>query len=257
MRDEINKLLKTLDIYDYVKIFKNKFFKNPIEKELEQKRYNFYLDFIKKGDTCFDIGANYGNRTEIFLSLGAKVIAIEPQPKQAKFLRRKFKNKINLIEKAVGAVSSKSTMYISADNQLSSLSSDWISEVKKQRFNHVSWDKKIEVEITTLDDLIKQYGKPNFCKIDVEGYELEVIKGLSQPIRIISFEYTIPEFTERAIDCLNYLNGLGKIICNYSTGETMQFGLNNWLNPSEFIELFKSLPSKGIIDGDIYVKYPG
>src|SRR4030067_1890379 len=137
MRNEINRFLKTIDLYDYLKIFRDKFFINSIEKELTQKRYNFYSEFIKEGDTCFDIGANYGNRTEIFFRLGASVIAVEPQPQQVKFLKRKFKEKIYLVEKAVASKAGKSILYISAENPLSSLSSEWISEVKKKRFLQV------------------------------------------------------------------------------------------------------------------------
>ena len=109
--------------------------------------------------------------------------------------------------------------------------------------------------MTTLDEMIIKYGKPDFCKIDVEGFEFEVLKGLTQPIGTVSFEFTIPEFVDKAIECLNYLNNLGKIICNFSPGETLTFALDEWLNATDFIELFNTLPAKGIVDGDIYIKF--
>jgi hypothetical protein len=62
MKKFIRDFLIYIDIYDYFKIFKDKFFRHPIEKELFRKRYNFYSKLIKNGDVCFDIGANYGNR---------------------------------------------------------------------------------------------------------------------------------------------------------------------------------------------------
>jgi hypothetical protein len=135
------------------------------------------------------------------------------------------------------------------------MSKEWIEKVKTNRFKQANWNNKIEVEMTTLDEMIVKYGKPDFCKIDVEGFEFEVLKGLTQPIGIISFEFTIPEFVDKAIECINYLNKLGKIICNYSSGETLIFALEEWLNPNDFITLFKTLPDKGIVDGDIYIKF--
>jgi FkbM family methyltransferase len=256
LKKNLKKILKDVDLYDYIKMFKDQFFKPEKEKELEKKRLTLYSEFVKKDDLCYDIGANYGNRTEIFLQLGANVVSVEPQPEQARFLERKFKKNIHLVKKAIGAEPGQSLMYISADNPLSSLSPEWIQQVKRERFKHVSWDNTIEVELTTIDKLIEKYGKPDFCKIDVEGYELEVIKGLSEPISYISFEFTIPEFTNRAVECINRLNNLGKIVLNYSPGETLEFELDKWLPADEFLNLFLTLPSRGIVDGDIYVNYP-
>ena len=225
------------------------------EKINQKKRLNFYSTLIKKNDLCFDIGANYGNRSEVFLKLGAKVVAFEPQPKPLKFLRRKFKDKIIVEDKALGPNVGKSDLFISSASTLTSMSEEWIDEVKNIRFKQANWNDKIEVEVTTLDEMIEKYGKPAFCKIDVEGFEIEVLKGLTQPIGTISFEFTIPEFVDKAIDGVNYLKKLDKILCNYSSGETLVFAFDKWLNPQDFIQVFKNLPDKGIVDGDIYVKF--
>jgi FkbM family methyltransferase len=255
MNYKIYTLLNELDLYDHLKIFKDRFFKNELEKITEQKRFNFYSKIVKKNELCFDVGANYGNRSEVFLKLGAKVIAFEPQPKPLRFLKRKFKNNITILDKALGSHPGKSDLYISSASTLTSMSKEWIEKVKTNRFKQADWNNKIEVEMTTLDEMIIKYGKPDFCKIDVEGFEFEVLKGLTQPIGIISFEFTIPEFVDKAIECLNYLNNLGKIICNFSPGETLTFALEEWLNATDFMEMFKTLPAKGIVDGDIYIKF--
>jgi FkbM family methyltransferase len=248
-------LLNRLGLFANVKFYKDKIYKNKIERELVNKRFQFYSNFLNKGEFCFDVGANLGNRSEVFLKIGCKVLAVEPQPELVKYLNRKFRNQIQIIPKAIGAYEGKAELYLSVDSPLSSLSKEWIGELKKGRFYNVDWNKSIEVELTTLDNLITKFGKPDFCKIDVEGYELEVLKGLSQKINLISFEFTIPEFKDRAIECIKHLGSFGEFLCNYSSGESLKFGLDQWLSVEEFLTLFDKLPESGIIDGDIYVKY--
>lgn len=256
MNYQLNIFLKKIGIFNSLKLFKDKYFENPVHKDYRESLINFYSQFICKGDFCFDVGASYGNRTETFLELGARVLAVEPQANEYKFLKKKFGNKVILIKKAVGSKMGLAKMYLNEHSALSSLSKDWISKVSEsKRFKNVYWNKEVNVEIVTLDSLIQKYGKPEFCKIDVEGYEFEVIKGLSQPIKIISFEFTIPEYTDKAIDCLTHLAGLGRIICNYSSAETLQLGLAEWIDLDDFKKIFLALPSQNIIDGDIYVKF--
>lgn len=256
MNYHINTFLKKIGIFNQLKLFKDKYFENPVHKNYRERLLGFYSQFINKGDFCFDIGASYGNRTDTFLKLGAKVLAIEPQKNEHNFLKRKFGDKIILIRKAVGSVCETKKMFLNEHSALSSLSEEWISKVKdSNRFKNLNWDKSIDVEVITLDYLIDIYGRPDFCKIDVEGYELEVIKGLSKPIKLLSFEFTIPEFTDRAIECINHLSSLGKIICNYSKGESLELGLEEWVDSKNFLELLKIFPSKDIIDGDIYVRF--
>jgi FkbM family methyltransferase len=249
------KILSYVGIYNRIKLLKERYFKNPVQINIDEKLHNFYSQIIRPGDLCFDVGASYGYRTESFLKLGAKVIAVEPQLQPAKFLKLRFNNNIVLVRKALGNKNDIKPMLISSAGALSSLSENWVMEVKKKRFKSETWKKKINIEVTTLDDLINRYGVPDFCKIDVEGYEYEVLQGLTKPIRLLSFEYTIPEFTDRAIMCINYLSNLGEINCNYSSGESLKFGLDDWQKPDAFILLFKELPVKNIIDGDIYVKF--
>lgn len=248
-------LLQKLDLFDFLKIIKDKYFRFGASKREFEKRVNFYSQFISNGDLCFDVGANYGNRTEAFLELGAKVVAIEPQPKPLRFLKRRFKDRVTIVDKALGEIEGTVSLFISSSTSLTSASKEWVDKVSNGRFSKASWNDQILVPLTTLDQLIKKYGKPEFCKIDVEGYEFEVIKGLSDSIHIISFEYTIPEFTDKAIMCIDHLNSIGKIECNYSVGETLKLALDYWSEPEKFISLFNQLHLNGIIDGDIYVRF--
>lgn len=255
MNNSVNNFLRKIDIYDHIKIFKDRYFENPIETEHRKKLMVFYKNFIKPGDLCFDIGASYGNRSETFLKLGAKVVAVEPQFMPFRYLKRKFKDSISIENKGVSSENKKMEMIVSSHSALSSFSPDWVNTVSQKRFQGISWDKKIEIDVITLDSLIKKYGIPDFCKIDVEGHELEVLKGLTKSIKYISFEFTIPEFREKVIECINLLSNLGDFLCNFSDGEKLELNLTEWLSKEDFIEFFKNLNDPNLVDGDIYIKF--
>ncbi len=170
-----------------------------------QLRSNFYASFVRAGDLCFDIGANVGNRVGPLLYVGARVVAVEPQPYCYTLLRKKYGRKIKLVTKGLGEKESVQDFYISSAHTISSFSKEFVDNMGKGRFKNYTWEPPIKIKITTLDKIIKKYGLPVFIKIDVEGYELEVLKGLSSPIRMISFEYTVPEQTNKVIECIQQI----------------------------------------------------
>ena len=132
---------------------------------------------------------------------------------------------------------------------LSTMSDHW----KKGRFSNQIWDNKILVEVITLDELIKTYGLPNYIKIDVEGFELDVLQGLTQKAGIISFEFT-SEFLNKAINCLNYLQKIGYDKFNFSIGERRKFS-SNWQNQINIIEVLKDeIKNDKLLWGDIYCR---
>jgi FkbM family methyltransferase len=259
MRKALKKTLDLMGILGPLTNFKHDHF--PTEgqkKELESHpaRLKFYAQFIKPGDTCFDVGANMGNRTKVFLELKAKVVAVEPQKDCYEVLRIKYGKRINLITKGLGQKEGTETFFLSSSTEFSSFAKDWVDAVQKERFAGVhNWDKKETIEMTTLDNLIRQFGKPAFCKIDVEGYELEVLKGLTQPVKFISIEYTVPEQVEKSVTCIEYLNTIGKITCNYSKWESMQLALPVWGSAAEMIAIIRSKEFKDTRWGDIYIAF--
>ena len=222
------------------------------------RRTAFYKQFISEGELYFDVGANYGNRVEAMLEIGSKVIAIEPQQECCKFLGKKFGRSIEIVNKGLGAQNGQLEFFQSDASTLSTFSAEWIEKVKQSgRFSQYNWNKKSIVEITTLDNLIAQYGKPRFVKIDVEGYELEVLKGLSVPIDYISFEYTVPEQIEKMTQCIRHIESLGmdmNTVCNFSVGESMVWAKPSWVTCSEMIDLIETPEFIASGFGDIYIR---
>jgi FkbM family methyltransferase len=253
----IRKLIKRFGLMPYLKVFRGDYFPSAGQKQeirLMPSRRSFYSQFISKDDLCFDIGANIGNRTKVFLYLGAKVVAVEPQRECSRILNIRFGSKINLEQSALGESNGDGVIFISDTSEVSSLSKDWISEVSKSRFHDKQWKETELVTISTLDTLISKYGVPKFCKIDVEGFEEEVLKGLSQPIPIISFEYTVPERLMEVRNCINQLVRLGEFECNYTLGENMKFELDNWISKEALLDQIHNL-SGATEFGDIYVRF--
>lgn len=225
------------------------------EQALFYKRRDFYAQFVAANDLCFDVGANIGNRIGPLLELGARVVAVEPQKECYEVLNENFGNRIEIVKKGLSGKEGKEDFYISDVNVVSSFSPEFIKAMKGGRFRKFKWKEKIEVEMTTLDVLINRFGSPRFIKIDVEGYELEVLKGLSNPVAMISFEYTVPELLDNVVKCIEQIEKTGAVHeYNYSVGESMDFELNTWLS----IEKMKNhISEKGFSEtlfGDVYCR---
>jgi len=228
-----------------------------------RKLLRFYSQFVNEGDLCFDIGANIGNRTGVFLKLGATVVAVEPQNICMQKLLKKYGNndKVFLVHKALGAREGEGNLILSNSHTVSSMSKEWIDCVRDSDMFFTStsafqWHKNVSVPIITLDRLIEKYGSPTVCKIDVEGFEYQVIKGLSQPVKVISFEFTpTPKLINLAVKSIKHLATIGNVQFNYSFGESMVFALPEWVNDSKICNVLLSIPYKTAFSGDIYARF--
>src|ERR1700689_1393975 len=156
----------------------------------------FYKQFVNPGDLVFDIGANVGSHSRAFLNLGARVVAVEPDPRCISELQSI--PRLSVVHAAAGEDGVFGQLKFGHSSVASTLSGKWIeSATRVDRFGGFEWTGTLPVIQYSLDHLIQLYGVPQFIKIDVEGYEVEVLRGLSQPVRAVSFEFT-PECLEEA-----------------------------------------------------------
>jgi FkbM family methyltransferase len=234
-----------------------KYYNPAAQKKILQdaeSRQQFYAMFVRKNDLVFDIGANMGNRVAPLLALGAKVLAVEPQETCYLYLKLKYGNSIHIEQKASGAGEYTSTIRLNRHSStIASMSEKWIGAVQNSRFKNYTWSGEQKVTVTTLDELIRQYGRPGFIKIDVEGFEAEVLKGLSQPVDVISFEYTTPEMLGETLHCLRLLNALSENYqYNFSIAENNTLASPQWISYDAMKELLSR--DAGILKGfgDIY-----
>lgn len=223
------------------------------------EKIRFLKKLLKPNDLIFDVGANVGKTAEIYDFLKCKIICFEPQPECFNILKMKFKDNQNIILEQIGlgAKNESIDLYLCHSNTISTFSKQW---VEKSRFtkNHI-WDKTIKAKIFTLNEMIDKYGKPKFIKIDVEGYEYNVLKGLTKPIDLISFE-AANEMMPAVIKCIEYLYTLGYDKFNFTIAEKPLFVFPDWMTKEKFIENLKLLSEKidwSEIDGlwgDVYAK---
>ncbi|MES1219865.1 MAG: FkbM family methyltransferase [Bacteroidota bacterium] len=218
------------------------FFK-AIEIEKEKKEIEFYKSFLPPCDLIFDIGANDGHKTEAFLRICRKIVSCEPDKKNFHVLQTRFsykRKRVFLENIAVTDTRGKSVFHIHhPGSAFNTLSLKWKETLEND--NLEKWNEKIKfsseniIQTTTLDLLIKKYGTPDFIKIDVEGYEENVLKGLSQPIPFISFEGLWPEASEELQACFNRLENLDKTVL-YNIAVDEKLLLDSFTNRNGIID---------------------
>jgi len=215
-----------------------------------------YSGFVKPGDLVFDIGAHVGDRVRAFRHLGARVVAIEPQPALARTLRLLYgpDRMVTVEQAAVGREPGTIELNINLDNPtVSTASSEFIASAKgAPGWEGQRWGKRITVPVTTLDALTAQHGPPSFIKIDVEGFEAEVLAGLSSPPPALSFEFTLIQ-RDVARVCIERCVALGYTRFNAALGESQKFEHAEWLDALAMTRWLDALPMQAN-SGDIYAR---
>lgn len=213
-----------------------------------------YRNFVRPGDLVFDIGAHVGDRIAAFRRLGARVVALEPQPALAKTLHLIYGRdpKVTIGAAAVGRQPGSIELNVNLANPtVSTASADFIAATADAPgWESQVWSKRVRVPLTTIDALIASHGKPAFIKIDVEGFEAEALAGLSQPVAALSFEFTLIQ-RNVARECIERCRTLGYAQFNAALGESQTFAHYDWVDADAISRWIDGLPPQAN-SGDIY-----
>lgn len=227
------------------------------DKKSEIQFYRTLLDGFREGDLIFDIGANQGYKTGIFLKLGARVVSVEPDEASQEILKQSFlkyrlkRKPVVIVPKAVSDRNSKLRMWIdtpgSAKNTLSQKWAETLREDNMRFGEKLRFRQCKEVETISMEKLITEHGFPFFIKIDVEGHELSVLQGMQRPVPYLSFEVNLPEFRPEGLQSVEILGRLARNgVFNYSADCRRGLALKQWLGTQEFLAVLGSCGDKSI-----------
>ena len=203
-------------------------------------------------ELIFDIGFNIGEFTQTCFNKfpNCSVVAVEANPELASKVSNHFYTKYNftllnnLVSDKEGELIdfyiSRYTTGVSTASTTFMENSRFTKGSKNVEANSIKWEAPIKIESISLDSMIERFGIPHLLKIDVEGYELNVLKGLTQKVNDICFEWHEEE-SEQLYKILDHLESLG-----YE-----QFGLIGWFDEGDVF------PKATFSDkGDPYLEYP-
>ena len=157
---------------------------------------------------AFDIGANRGDWTSAALDKGYKVVALEPGYIYREFAKSFIYNaNVIPLKFAVSNTDFDRVEFYEADEDgLSTLNKDWLTKETMPYAGKAF--RTIQATTITLDSLADIYGVPDLIKIDVEGAEWSVFRGMTRKMGMLSFEWTLATLGEHEAQ-LEYLRSLG------------------------------------------------
>jgi len=263
-RDPLRRTLGRLGVYERVKAswiydlywsFANR--RIVDDRRKEARFYRTLLEGFRRGDLIFDVGANVGYKAGIFLAMGARVVAAEPDELNQSILTQKYltyrlrKKPLTIVGKAISEENSIQKMWIDAPGSaLNTLNNKWAQTLKEDeaRFGRqMNFGQSKDVETTSIEQLIKEHGVPYFIKIDVEGHEISVLRGMRQPVPYLSFEVNLPEFRAEGLECVQELGRLapdGQF--NYSTDCRQGLAQERWVTKEEISAVLASCPDPSL-----------
>jgi FkbM family methyltransferase len=246
--ENVKKLSRVIGVYPFARWF----YRHVMDREslsAFRREREFLRQIVGPQDLCFDVGANVGLKTELLLDLGARVVAFEPQGDCLDELVARLGSRPGLttVAAAMGPNPGEGTFYRRDRPTTSGMVCEWEGNVVGAS----------TVKVTTLDECIGKYGVPKYCKVDVEGYELQVFQGLSRPVENISFEFHLRgNGAQTALACLDMLAQLGNYAATLTLADTPSFVRPEWWNIREFRDAMPKITAQapGRDWGDIFLR---
>jgi FkbM family methyltransferase len=218
------------------------------------------MEGFRQGDLIFDVGANVGDKTDVFLRLGARVVAVEPDERCQEILRGRFlkyrlaPKPIIIVGQAVSDTVGAETMWVDGPGSaVNTLSQRWVETLRRdaKRRDHtldaLEFAQTKSVATTTLEQLFAVHGLPFFVKVDVEGHELRVIRGIHHSVPYLSFEVNLPEFRQEGLQCLEVLESLDSAgEFNYVVDCQRGLVLRKWIDAHQFSHVLYHCTNKCI-----------
>lgn len=191
----------------------------------------------------FDIGCNVGQWIEANLQGGNRIIGLEPNPIIYRKAKDRYKEgrRVLIYNLAASYESDKEIdFYIEKYDQnavCSTASPEWVNN---SRFTDtLKWDK-IQVKTIALNDMIERFGEPEFIKIDTEGYEYHVIRGLYCAVCPLCFEWA-EETGDDIIHSIDHLHAIGYNRFFILSGEDYTFRPSRWISTIHAIDKMRGL----------------
>ena len=249
IRELGSKALRGAPIFGLVRfLYRSVFDRHALAKA--RAKTKFYSQFIRRGDLVFDVGAHVGDYAEVFCDLGARVIAVEPVASSAQLLRDRLRKRQTVVEEcALGKDEGTAELHVGSLTNLSTLSQEWMHAYSLIHPEN-RWSETVQIRVRTLDALARQYGNPTFVKIDTEGFDDQVLEGMSFRPAALSFEY-LPPIIFVAMSCLSVLPDYK---FDYTTELEMSLQLGEWVSAREMRDLLATLPGT-VRFGDIFAAH--
>jgi FkbM family methyltransferase len=184
------------------------------------------LELFEPGELVLQVGAGDGELTASFVERGARVVAVEPDPRRARALRERLDGAdLVVIEKAVGS---------------------W------EGAHESAWPQPMLVQMTTLARVIEQHGVPVLCTVGPESFADHVLAGLDRPLPCVGFQFSARTLREARL-CAWRLAALGMTEFNY-TANGGGWASDRWIGTSALYSAFNALEREGAATAAAYAR---